>query len=303
MSADTEPTAPWRNADTLRRLYIDEDLERGEVAARLGCSKSTVDDWLTRHDIQKDHSPIYTDEQTLRYLYVDRELTDTEIAERFDAAQPTITNARRRLGIETREHSRYTHTTDELIEHLQDVNADCEYRVTTEDLRPLDGPSHSTYADRFGSFHAALEAADIDPDAPTRPTAYRDTLEASQGNWLQSNHDVARELVRVDPPIRRHELDIDRAAFAKLYAIGVIQHASERPISDPDVDGSYSWLWELADGVAEWIEHNVDLRGECPAADCESRGVSNLGDGEFTCTNDDCDSRFDEATARAVIGR
>ena len=304
MSAETaDDAAPWHDRDRLRELYIDQNLNRSEVAARLGCAESTVDDWLTRHGITKDGSMPWHDPDRLRELYVEEELTDTEIAERLGAAQPTITSARRRFGIETRDHSNHRYSRAELIEYLQRVDSECEYRVTTEDIRPRDGPSHSTYAKRFGSWDDALEAADIEPDAPTRPTAYRDTLEKGQGNWLQSNHDVARELVAIDPPIRRHELDIDRAAFSKLYAIGLIQRASDRPISDPEVEGSYSWLWEPADGVREWIEHNVDLRGQCPAPDCDSRGVKNLGDGEFTCTNDDCDSRFDRETAEEVLAR
>jgi len=31
---------------------------------------------------------------------------------------------------------------------------------------------------------------------------------------------------------------------------------------------------------------------------CEHRGVRNLGDGEYTCSMDDCDARFDRETAR-----
>ena len=304
MSAESaDDAAPWHDADRLRELYIDQNLNRSEVAARLGCAESTVDDWLTRHGITKDGSMPWHDPDRLRELYVEEELTDTEIAERFNSEQPTISAARRRFGIETRSQSTQRYSREELIEHLRSVNADCEYRVTSEDIKAADGPSLKPYRNRFGSWNEALEAADIDPDAPTRPTAYRDTLEVGQGNWLQSNHEVARELVDIDPPIRRHELDIDRAAFSKLYAIDLLQPASDRPISDPEVEGSYSWLWEPADGVREWIEHNVDLRGECPAADCDSRGVKNLGDGEFTCTNDDCPETFGRETAEEVLRR
>ena len=303
MSAESaDDAAPWHDADRLRELYIDEDLERREVAARLGCAESTVDDWLTRHGITKGPQRNWPDPETLERLYWEEHYTQREIAEYFDLSQGTIASAFDAHDIETRERQ-LKYSRAELIEYLRSVNADCEYRVTSEDIKAADGPSDQTFTDRFGSWNEALEAADIDPDAPTRPTTYRDSLEGSQGNWLQSNHDVARELVDIDPPIRRHELDIDRAAFSKLYTIGLIQHASERPISDPDVDGSYSWLWELADGVAEWIEHNVDLRGECPAADCDSRGVKNLGDGEFTCTDADCPETFDRATAREVLRR
>ena len=113
MSAESaDDAAPWHDADTLRRLYIDQNLDRSEVAARLGCSKSCIDDWLTRHGITKDGSMPWHDPDRLRELYVEDGLTDTEIAERFNSDQATITSARRRFGIETRSQSnhRYSRT-------------------------------------------------------------------------------------------------------------------------------------------------------------------------------------------------
>ena len=256
MSADTEPTErPWQDPDTLKRLYVDEELDMATVADRLGCAKPTVARWLKRHDI------------------------------------------------ETRGSGRRNVFTDaELLEHLRTVHADTAYRVTVTDVDAVEGPSHQTYTERFGSFDAALEAAGIDPDAPTQPTAYRDTLEIGQGDYLVKHPDVARELARADPPLRRRELDISRSAFHKLLSWGVLTPASDRPLLDSEIENSYSWEWELADGVAAWIDHNVDPAGECPEADCEATGVRNLGDGEFTCTDEDCSSRFGRETAREVLG-
>ena len=303
MSADTEPAErPWRDPDTLERLYVEADLERREVAARLGCSKSCVDDWLTRHGITKGPQRNWPDPETLERLYWEDNLSQREIAEHFDLSQGTIASAFSAHDIETRERQ-LKYSREELIEHLRSVNADCEYRVTSEDIKAADGPSDQTFTDRFGSWDGALEAAGIDPDAPTRATTYRETLDIGQGHYLQSNHEVARELLRVEAPFRRRELDVDRSAFSKLYTIDLIQPASDRPLPDDEVPNSQSWLWQLPDGVAEWIRANVDAIGECPREGCEATGVRNLGDGEFTCTNDDCSTRFDRATAREVLGR
>jgi|GEM_PF-1757404 len=42
---------PWRDAETLERLYIAEGLTTREIADRLGCTNGTVSQWLNHHDI------------------------------------------------------------------------------------------------------------------------------------------------------------------------------------------------------------------------------------------------------------
>jgi transposase-like protein len=304
MSSHTNTdAAPWHDEQTLRRLYIDEDLERAAVAARLGCSKSTVDDWLTKHDIQKDTSKPYHDEATLRRLYVDDQLTDTEIAERFGCAQPTITNARRRLGIETREHSHYTHTTADLIEHLQRVNEACEYRVCMSDMdADSDAPNGSVYVDRFGGWHEALRAAEIDPDAPTQAhSSYRETLQTGQANFLGAHRDLALRLYRTDETFSIGECDLSEIDLRRLSEIGLIERTGAWATNST---GEHSWPvreWAIADGVTEWIGDRFDGAGDCPNADCEATGIKNLGDGEFTCSNEDCPETFGRETALEVV--
>lgn len=43
--------APWRDSEELRRLYYDEGLTKVEIADRLGCSLTSVTDWMRRHDL------------------------------------------------------------------------------------------------------------------------------------------------------------------------------------------------------------------------------------------------------------
>jgi transposase len=47
---------PFRNAETLRRLYWDEGLTIGEVASETGASKTTIKKWMNHHDIPRRDS-------------------------------------------------------------------------------------------------------------------------------------------------------------------------------------------------------------------------------------------------------
>lgn len=303
MSAtDDADTAPWRDPATLRRLYVEQDLERHAVAARLGCRKSTIDDYLAEYGIKKTGNLPHQDRDTLQRLYHDEGLSMAEIADHFGTVEATtIQHWMDKLGIET---GNTTYSEGELARHLRRVDTACEYRVTQDDLRERDGPSPTTYTSRFGSWDAALKAVGIDPDAPTRPPVYRETLDNEQGTILLSRTDAARELARLEEPFLRSETTFSESDFGKFRTSGIIRHADDRRVSNPNTDSdSTCWAWETADGVVAWIEQHLDLAGECPAADCDSSGVSNLGDGVFTCSSEDCDARFDRKTAEGVLGR
>jgi len=43
---------PWHDADTLRELYIGDELSTDQIARELGCNRSTVLTWLKRHEIE-----------------------------------------------------------------------------------------------------------------------------------------------------------------------------------------------------------------------------------------------------------
>jgi hypothetical protein len=137
MSADTDTAdQPWRDADTLERLYIDDGLSRPEVADRLGCSPSTVDSWLQRHDIRRAD-------------------TDADRREYTDA---------------------------ELLDYLR-VHADDGQMPTKETIRSKNGPSTVTFANRFGSWNDAAEAAGLTPNQPGRKKEYTD---GELIEWLHS---------------------------------------------------------------------------------------------------------------------
>ncbi|WP_049905632.1 homing endonuclease associated repeat-containing protein [Halorubrum californiense] len=50
--------SPWREKERLRRLYVDEGLSMAEIGDRLGCTGTTISDWLNRYDIDaRDPDP------------------------------------------------------------------------------------------------------------------------------------------------------------------------------------------------------------------------------------------------------
>lgn len=46
-----EHDAPWRDERVIRELYWGREMSQSEIGEKLGCSPSTVSDWLERHDI------------------------------------------------------------------------------------------------------------------------------------------------------------------------------------------------------------------------------------------------------------
>lgn len=45
--------APWREADSLRELYVEKQMTQEGIADKWGCSQYTISTWLDKHDIEK----------------------------------------------------------------------------------------------------------------------------------------------------------------------------------------------------------------------------------------------------------
>jgi len=86
---------PWRNADTLRKLYHDKGYSSREVAKKLDCGKKTILRWLDKHDIEKERSPKQTREEkldadTISELYWSEKMSGYEIAEKLGVSSNAV---------------------------------------------------------------------------------------------------------------------------------------------------------------------------------------------------------------------
>lgn len=89
--------SPWRDEETLRRLYVDQTLEVEEIGDRLGCSRKTVEKWKDRFGLKRP----WCDPERLRYLR-DQGLSQKETGERLGCSQTTIYVKMREFDIDPR---------------------------------------------------------------------------------------------------------------------------------------------------------------------------------------------------------
>jgi hypothetical protein len=55
---DYRGSRPWHDAETLRELYVEDELTSREVADELGTTKPTILRWLRKHDLPVRSSPV-----------------------------------------------------------------------------------------------------------------------------------------------------------------------------------------------------------------------------------------------------
>lgn len=100
---------PWRDAEKLRELYVEDRMSESEIADEFDTSGSVIHRWLTRHEIPTRNQDRYfrgdnpwRDESTMRQLYLDEGLSTYEIGERLGCSYQTAHDWLTRHGIKTR---------------------------------------------------------------------------------------------------------------------------------------------------------------------------------------------------------
>lgn len=110
----TSDESPWRDAETLRRMYHDEYMSTRDIGGELGCSYKTVLDWMDRHGIERrDHTektrhPELKDGDLLREWYVNEGLSGHHIADRVGCALKAAYDALHRHGVGLRTESEWS---------------------------------------------------------------------------------------------------------------------------------------------------------------------------------------------------
>jgi transposase-like protein len=97
----TDPRKPNPDADTLRRLYLDEGLTAKEVAARIGMTEKAVSNRLRRAGINRNRTPQAVTDQTVRALYEDG-LSIRAIAAELGMHQRSVWRHLGQAGVELR---------------------------------------------------------------------------------------------------------------------------------------------------------------------------------------------------------
>lgn len=123
------------------------------------------------------------------------------------------------------------------------------------------------------------------------------SLSGSMARTLQAYPEVAKKLPEPSETWKASDHDIRGSTLVRLHRTGVVRKAGR----EDGANGTY--YWRTADGVHEWVDSHLDddNRGTTP---CGATGVVNLGNGWFTCNDNECTQwacLFDEATAREVV--
>lgn len=120
MSTDAKMnnTEQYKDEETLRRLYIQEEMTVAEVARELDTAKQTLKYWLDKYDLTRSISEAqkvrrsreedpWKDEDVLRKEYVEHERSSYDLADEWGCDSKTVRNWLERFGIERREAKDY----------------------------------------------------------------------------------------------------------------------------------------------------------------------------------------------------
>jgi len=103
---------------------------------------------------------------------------------------------------------------------------------------------------------------------------------------LRARRSVARKLPHPDHEWQVSEVPDEIASHVyKFHGAGIVHCVEKR-----NVAGTASNVWQTDRRAWEYV--NDVISETTTAGPCEHGGIRNLGDGEFTCTNDECDVRF-----------
>ena len=110
----------YKNAELLRRLYVDRGLTQKEIADEIGCSPHTVYTYIKKYDISRADNNDYKDPDWLREKYHDEGLSMAETADLCGVSLHAVSYQMKRHGIERRSISASRSKGD--VKKLHDAN-------------------------------------------------------------------------------------------------------------------------------------------------------------------------------------
>ena len=92
------------------------------------------------------------------------------------------------------------------------------------------------------------------------------------------------------------EVGIGHGALSVFHQSGIVETVGRYNTENGDA----RHLWRTKPGMVEWVDDNIAVLPRTPCG-C-STGFRTISAGEtYSCTNDDCDIRFDRETAEELV--
>lgn len=121
---------PWRDEQTMRRLYLEEGLTMSDIADVLGTSPSTVCTWIGKHDIpvcrrHRDSPEELDDPEQLRKMHVENNMSAREIGRELGCGHKTVMRRLREFDIELLESPAAEYPGLEDEDRLTELHLEC----------------------------------------------------------------------------------------------------------------------------------------------------------------------------------
>lgn len=131
------------------------------------------------------------------------------------------------------------------------------------------------------------------------PQTVSETKRRHVGAMLKRFHDAALALPepgaypsKYDGYLRKHfPEEVHEQAFRNFLDRGIIENVGQ-------VEPARSChQYQIDPDAYEWVQRNLD---EGPWPRCPHSGIANLGDGEYSCTNEHCDEVYERTDHEEV---
>lgn len=92
---------PWQEKESLKELYIHNDMSVNEIAERFDCNRHTITKWRKKFDLSKEKP--WRDAEKITEKYVNQNKSIHDIADEWGCDAATISNWLDRHGIDIRD--------------------------------------------------------------------------------------------------------------------------------------------------------------------------------------------------------
>lgn len=119
-------------------------------------------------------------------------------------------------------------------------------------------------------------------------------FDSSTTRWIQAHIDWVDDLPHPDEEWISSDVDVDHKHLPALRKNGIVEIVGSQPSEaelSTDPVNIYTTTEPAWDRIRYYIEtrETGDVFMPCP---CGHTGVSNLGDGEYGCGNEDCEGKY-----------